>query len=184
MKRKVLALVLAVTCAMSLTACGKAAGELPSDAASRSIEDADTSVVYFDEEAVALAGELAGSNEALLAAAQEAVTEVNEIRSESGLGELEWNGQLADAAYVRAQEIVGTFSHTRPDGSEWWTVDSTVMYGENLAKNYNTSSAVVDAWMASPTHQANIMKADYETIGIAVYQTEAGNWYWAQEFGY
>ncbi len=184
MKKKLLALVLTVTCVFSLTACGKAAGELPSDAASRSLEEADTSVVYFDEDAVALAGNLADSSAELLAAAQDAVTEVNEIRTENGLSELAWDGKLADAAYVRAQEIVGTFSHTRPDGSAWWTVDSSVMYGENLAKNYNSSSEVVDAWMASPTHQANIMKADYETIGIAVYQSDRGNWYWAQEFGY
>ena len=38
--------------------------------------------------------------------------------------------------------------------------------------------------MNSPTHKANIMDGGYKTVGIAVFQDDGGNWYWAQEFGY
>ena len=58
------------------------------------------------------------------------------------------------------------------------------MYGENLAKFYYTSDSVVTAWMASPTHAANIMDINFKTIGIGIFQSSDGKWYWAQEFGY
>ena len=57
------------------------------------------------------------------------------------------------------------------------------MYGENLAKNYFNAAAVVQAWMASPTHAANIL-GNSSTIGVAAYIADNGTWYWAQEFGY
>ena len=56
------------------------------------------------------------------------------------------------------------------------------MYGENLACNYYDASSVVAAWMASPTHAANIL-GGFGSIGVAVYQAGNGSWYWAQEFG-
>ena len=77
-----------------------------------------------------------------------------------------------------------TYSHSRPNGDAWYTVNSSIMYGENLAKLYNSGDSVVAAWMASPTHAANIMESGFKSVGIAVFQAENGNWYWAQEFGY
>ena len=109
---------------------------------------------------------------------------INAQRNGSGLPSLVWSDGLADAAAVRAQEITSVFSHTRPDGSNWWTVNSTLQYGENLAKLYQSSSSVVNAWMNSPTHRANIMDSSFVTVGMAIYQTADGSWYWAQEFGY
>ena len=84
---------------------------------------------------------------------------------------------------VRAQECEKKFSHQRPDGTEWYTVNSQIMYGENLAHNYYNANSVVDAWMASPTHRANIETAAYTKMGVAAYKTSSGQWYWAQEFG-
>jgi uncharacterized protein YkwD len=55
--------------------------------------------------------------------------------------------------------------------------------GENIAGN-STNKAAVDAWMNSPTHRANIMDGSFVTVGMAIYQTDNGSWYWAQEFGY
>lgn len=57
------------------------------------------------------------------------------------------------------------------------------MWGENLAKGYDSAQSVVDAWMASPTHAANILAGDFTTCSIAVYET-GGKLYFAQEFGY
>jgi len=43
---------------------------------------------------------------------------------------------------------------------------------------------VVEAWMQSPTHRDNILKADFTTMGVAAYESEDGTMYWAQAFGY
>ena len=84
---------------------------------------------------------------------------------------------------VRAQEAASKFSHTRPNGKDWYTVNSELMWGENLAKGYDSAQSVVDAWMASPTHAANILAGDFTTCSIAVFETN-GKLYFAQEFGY
>lgn len=109
--------------------------------------------------------------------------QVNQMRAEIGLPELCWSDELAAAADIRAKEIQKSFSHTRPDGSEWWTVDSEVTYGENLAKGYQSADSVMAAWMDSSEHKDNILYSGFRTIGIAVYESN-GKWYWAQEFGY
>ncbi len=109
---------------------------------------------------------------------------VNKERSAAGLSALDVNQGLEQCAEVRAVECATSYSHTRPDGSDWWTVNSDLMYGENLASNYTSAQAVVNAWMASPAHKANIMNSGYSTIGLATYTTESGDVYWAEEFGY
>lgn len=110
---------------------------------------------------------------------------VNDARAAEGLAPLSWNSSLAADAAVRAQEIVSSFSHTRPDGSEWWTVDPDRMYGENLASGQSTAQEVFNSWMASPGHRANIL-GNYTSCGFALYYGgDAGStYYWAQEFGY
>ena len=65
------------------------------------------------------------------------------------------------------------WAHTAPDGKEPWDFMSEAGYsyqvaGENLARDFSTTSAMVAAWMASPTHRANIMNGRYTEIGIAV----------------
>ena len=106
---------------------------------------------------------------------------VNAEREANGLAPLSWSGSLAKAAKVRATEIVVKWSHTRPDGSEWWTV-SDLTYGENLAYGQTSPSEVVEAWMNSSGHKANIL-GDYNTLGVACYVCD-GVYYWVQEFGY
>lgn len=108
---------------------------------------------------------------------------VNQERKAIGLPELVWDYELAAAAEVRAKEIATVFSHTRPDGSEWWTTNEKAVYGENLAKGYHSAEDAMKAWMASPEHKDNILYPGYKKIGIAVYKAD-GQWYWAQEFGY
>ena len=110
---------------------------------------------------------------------------VNNERQNQGLPPLTWNSALASDAAVRAQEIAVVFSHTRPDGSEWWTVDPDRMYGENLASGQSTAQEAFNSWMASPGHRANIL-GDYSSCGFALYYGgDAGStYYWVQEFGY
>lgn len=193
MKRLVASMLVAVT-AISLVACGNAASSavLDDQAAIREFDPTDTSV-YIDDEYTALIGSVpdATMTEAQLQRAAElralavaAFDMVNEKRIAAGLPALIWSADLEIAAQVRATEQETKFSHTRPNGSQWWTVNSQIMYGENLAKGYKTAKKCVDAWVASPTHNANLMDKGFVTCAIAIYEDANGKMYWAQEFGY
>lgn len=116
--------------------------------------------------------------------AQKALSLVNEIRKENNLKEFTWDINLETAATVRAKEIQEKWSHTRPNGQEWWTVNENIMYGENLAKGYKTAEEVVQAWYNSEDHKANLLDKELETCAISIYIDKLGKWYWAQEFGY
>lgn len=119
---------------------------------------------------------------------QEVISLVNEERAKAGLGALAESGNLAQAANVRAQEIVNSFSHTRPDGSSFSTVLSQngVSYrgsGENIAYGQRTAAEVMDGWMNSSGHRANILNGNYTNIGVGFYESN-GVKYWVQLFTY
>jgi hypothetical protein len=99
----------------------------------------------------------------------------NAKRSAAGLGPLTINSQLSAAAARKAQDMFeqNYWAHNSPSGATPWDFITGsgyryVVAGENLAKNFSTSDAVVDAWMASPTHRDNILKSSYRDIGFAV----------------
>lgn len=140
-------------------------------------------IVYIEPEMVSLADSLSGSADSL-AAAKSAFDIVNSKRQEAGLSALTWNSGLEQAASVRAVEASQSFSHTRPDGTDWWTVNSNLMFGENLAKGYSSADSAVTAWLNSPTHKANIMDGSFTSAAITIHVNSDGQWYWAQEFGY
>jgi len=114
----------------------------------------------------------------------EVFTKINEIRIANGVSSLNYNAQLEKDADIRAEEQQRLFSHTRPDGSDWYTVDPSLMYGENLAKNYNNPEDVMVAWMNSPEHKENILRSDYKSVGVGIYTDNQGITYWAQEYSY
>ena len=127
-------------------------GTIESESAFRtSAEIADADVHYFDSEAVALA-DSSGATASLRGEALRAYNLVNEVRENTGLQPLVWDSNLESTSDVRAKEIEAKFSHTRPNGSPWYTVNSDIMGGENLAFGYNNASDVMDGWMNSPTH--------------------------------
>ncbi|BCJ96440.1 hypothetical protein acsn021_40090 [Anaerocolumna cellulosilytica] len=112
---------------------------------------------------------------------------VNIERKNGGLSELTMSKALTAPANKRAEEIVQSFSHTRPNGTAWSTVlnefnVSVTTAGENLAYGYNTPEAVVEGWMNSPGHRANIMNAKFRNIGIGVYKDSNGTVYATQLF--
>jgi len=185
--KKVLSLLLVCAMVIGVVGCGTSDGELLKTASMREWSEDDALNVYMDDEAIALAQSIAsngqGGDANMRAAAKAALDGCNSQRAAAGLGGLRWSDALEQAAMVRAQEAVSTWSHTRPNGSDWWTVNSAIMYGENLAKGYSSADAAVAAWMASPTHKENIMFGSFTTCGIAIFEVN-GNWYWAQEFGY
>lgn len=115
------------------------------------------------------------------------VTLINEIRTKEGLKPLQMDNQLCEAAYVRATECDELFSHTRLDGTSCFTafdqagIDDWTRRAENLAEDYDTPAEVVNAWMKSPTHKANIMNGEFEYIGIGCVKV-GEHIYWTQEF--
>lgn len=106
---------------------------------------------------------------------------INEERAKNGLKLLKWNDRLAQDASVRSDEAMVNWSHTRPNGSDWWTLDPECMYGEVLAKNYNSAEAVVNAWMESPSHKEVILRDDLSDMGISMKEGTEG-WYYTVEF--
>ncbi len=120
--------------------------------------------------------------------AAEVVRLVNIERSKEGLSALKSDSTVQSAAQVRAKEIVSSFSHTRPDGSQCFTAlqEAGVNYsgaGENIAYGQKTPQEVVTAWMNSPGHRANIMNGSFTTIGVGCYKS-GNTYYWSQFFTY
>lgn len=136
---------------------------------------------YLDDEAIALAE--SASDTGLRAVALEAYNDVNEIRANAGLNELKWDKNLETVASVRAKECSVKFSHTRPNGQQWYTVNSKIQGGENLAFGFNSAEDCVDAWMNSPTHRDNILYDEFVKVAISIYE-ENGTYYWSQQYGY
>lgn len=99
----------------------------------------------------------------------------NQERTNAGLPVLSLNGQLNSAALAKANDMFtkNYWAHNAPDGKTPWAfiLESGYSYstsGENLAKDFNTSSGVVSGWMNSASHRANILNSGYQDVGYAV----------------
>lgn len=109
----------------------------------------------------------------------EVITQTNQERTKSGLSELVLSEQLSQAALAKGQDMMTDqyWAHVAPDGTEPWYFIEQAGYtysvaGENLARDFDDTPRMVDAWMNSPTHRANILNPKYEEIGIAVIDGE------------
>ena len=126
------------------------------------------------------------ANDTLAAYANEVLQLVNQERAKAGLSSLTSEAAITAAANVRAQESRQSFSHTRPNGTSFSTAlrEHGVSYrtsGENIAYGQRTPQEVVNAWMNSTGHRANILNPSFNKIGIGVYQYN-GTIYWSQLF--
>lgn len=124
--------------------------------------------------------------ESVTAYETEVIRLVNDVRKDNGLKPLLQDWQLPRVARYKSQDMrdLGYFSHTSPTyGSPFNMMKSFVISyktaGENIAKGYATPKAVVDAWMNSPGHRANILNPSYTHIGVGF--VASGN-YWTQMF--
>lgn len=111
---------------------------------------------------------------------------VNEERAAAGLNPVTLDTAASRAALVRAKETVKSFSHTRPDGRNFTTAltEQGVNYrmaGENIAWGQRSPEQVMEGWMNSAGHRANIMNESYTHIGIGYHQENGVN-YWTQLF--
>lgn len=129
------------------------------------IPSADSGVLNFESEVVRL---------------------VNEIRVKNGLNKLTEDWELSRVARYKSQDMKDNnyFSHTSPVyGSPFEMMKNFgISYrsaAENIAKGQSTPQAVVNAWMNSSGHRANILNASYTHIGVGY--VKSGN-YWTQMF--
>lgn len=116
---------------------------------------------------------------------------VNIERANAGVAPLVLDEALCNAANMRAIEMdrTGEFSHTRPGGRECFTVVDYcnigyMMCGENIAAGQPTPEEVMNSWLGSAGHKANILSPEYTKMGLG-YSTGGGGeyrHYWAQEF--
>ncbi|THA62615.1 sigma-70 family RNA polymerase sigma factor [Streptomyces sp. A0958] len=121
--------------------------------------------------------------------AQQVLALVNTERAKEGCAPVSGNAQLAAAAQRHSADMAAQdyFSHTSQDGSgpgdritaagyRWST------YGENIAKGQRTPADVMNSWMNSPGHRANILNCSFKELGVGV-QESAGGIVWTQDFG-
>jgi uncharacterized protein YkwD len=112
---------------------------------------------------------------------------VNDERGKAGCGPLTANAQLTAAAQGHADDMATRdyFEHTTPEGV---TFDQRIRNAgyqspgaENIAQGASTAASVMDLWMNSAGHRANILNCDLNTIGVGL---DTKGFYWVQDFGF
>ncbi|MCM1298871.1 MAG: CAP domain-containing protein [Firmicutes bacterium] len=111
----------------------------------------------------------------------------NAERKKAGLPEFKKMQVITEKANIRAWELTISATHQRPDGSACGSVLDGIPYsaiGENLAAGQATPEDVLDAWMNSDGHRANILSTDYEYLGIGYYNVSGTTYtnHWIQIF--
>ncbi|MFI1166760.1 sigma-70 family RNA polymerase sigma factor [Streptomyces sp. NPDC020801] len=114
---------------------------------------------------------------------------VNKERAAAGCAPLTEDPQLDAAAQGHSDDMAARnfFDHTNPDGKDpgqritaagyrWST------YGENIAEGQQSPESVMNSWMNSPGHRANILNCAFKNIGVGVHKGSGGPW-WTQDFG-
>ncbi|MCK1798818.1 CAP domain-containing protein [Streptomyces sp. XM4193] len=114
---------------------------------------------------------------------------VNQERAKAGCQPVTADTRLASLArdHSRDMDERDYFSHTDPDGNTPWDRAAargiTNLGAENIARGQADARAVMDSWMNSSGHRANILNCDYKTLGVGAHEAPGGPW-WTQAFGF
>ena len=143
----------------------------------------DGNLYLFDVDTGVMQASITTSEEAM---ADRVIELVNQERTSRGLQPLVKDDRLMVAAAARAKEISQRYSHTRPNGSECFTIlwhlgIDYAYAGENIAMGQRTPEIVMNDWMNSSGHRANILNENYDCIGVG-YTMVDGHPYWVQLF--
>ncbi|MER7177135.1 CAP domain-containing protein [Streptomyces mesophilus] len=117
------------------------------------------------------------------------LTLVNQERAQAGCQPVEADAELAELASDFSADMAsrGFFDHTDPDGDTPWDRADAVgianLGGENIARGQANAQSVMDSWMKSPGHRANILNCEYKTLGVGAHFGSGGPW-WTQDFGF
>jgi uncharacterized protein YkwD len=123
---------------------------------------------------------------------QEVSALVNQEREVKNLPPFKWNDKLFAAARGHSVDMAehDYFSHDSLDGREFFERITTAGYqwsacAENIAAGYTSPETVMNGWMASPGHRANILSTGYCDIGVGYAYDDASTYghYWTQDFG-
>nr|WP_296068345.1 CAP domain-containing protein [uncultured Actinoplanes sp.] len=120
----------------------------------------------------------------------EVVTRTNQQRHRNGCPQLAVDRELTVASVRQSLYMArtGLFSHVWRDGTTFVARSRAAGYrqpsGENIAWGYQTADEVIAAWMASPSHRANILNCSAHSIGTGVVYGWNGVPYYTQVFGY
>ena len=113
--------------------------------------------------------------------ANQVLDNINKERIKAGETPLKLNDKLTQAATAKATNMLNEqyWAHTSPTGKTPWVFVQNAGYqysvaGENLARDFGDTPSMIAAWMASPTHQANILQKKYVETGIAVVDGKLG----------
>lgn len=183
----VIIIVLAVQFTPQTDLLPNEAAEISIDAGSRTIPDAE---VPLSQSASVTSTLYEGLNETQISYVDEVVRLVNEARAQNNLPSLCLDEGLRKAAQVRSGECVRVFSHTRPNGSSYKTAVAEAgvisnYIGENAATGHRTPQEVVQGWLNSEGHRANILNPNYTRLGVGLTEN-TGNLYkgyaWIQIF--
>lgn len=124
------------------------------------------------------------------AAAEKAVIAlVNQERAAVGCQPVTEDRKLAQLAQDFSDDMAirDFFDHTSPDGEDPWERAELAgildLGGENIGRGQTTAQDVMDSWMDSPDHRANILNCQYTTLGVGAHFGDDGPW-WTQDFGY
>ena len=112
------------------------------------------------------------------AMAREIFNELNAFRQENGLNALNWNSAIKVNSDVRAIEIGTYFSHTRPNGGKFNSINNSCS-GENIAAEFTSASSVMEGWKNSAGHRANMLYAGFTSCAVSVFV-----YYDVNEYGY
>jgi uncharacterized protein YkwD len=119
----------------------------------------------------------------------EVVRLVNVNRKENGVPALKAYTLLIQAANIRANELCESFSHTRPSGKDFYSVFNEVPLkskgrasAENIAMGQISPAEVMDSWMNSKGHRANILSNKYIGIGVGIATCSKKTLGWVQLF--
>ena len=115
------------------------------------------------------------------------VTLVNNARTTNGCAAMKVDARLTTAAQGHASDMArrGYFSHTTPDGRTFAQRITAAGYprpgAENIAQGQRSAQSVMDGWLRSPGHRANILNCRLTTIGVGL---DTNGFYWVQSFGF
>jgi uncharacterized protein YkwD len=113
----------------------------------------------------------------------------NTQRGKHGCAPLRGNSRLANAARAHSTDMAvhKYFDHNSQDGTSPWTRIKRAGYtqpgAENIAMGQPTPAAVMQSWMNSPGHRANILNCKLKALGVGVHTGSGGPW-WTQDFGW
>lgn len=100
---------------------------------------------------------------------------INKERIRAGVKPLSVRSDIQSASNLRAREASQLWSHTRPDGTPWYTADDRI-YGENLAKGFNNPADLVKAWMNSTKHREVMLNQKFKGACVGTYKAKDGSY--------